>query len=390
MECVDKLSGENYAIKQTEGERRPMSLSGRLTTMDLPEVLQWVAIGRKTGSLIFAIDKIKVFIYFKDGLIVSSRSNDPTKQLGQFLLFQGKITEQELKSAFEIHLKSRIMLGKILVQENLVSQADVEAALKARTAEVIYDLFLWEDGYFHFSSDPGNLENLILIKMEINALLFEGIRRKDEWVRIRDVFPSNDTVLSLRMDVNLKTLSLTPLQKKLTYLLTLKKSISEIILELHGSDFLVNFELFQLYEKNMVEVLETAPPLKEEIYPVKLFNKGLELMACRNYKDAISAFREVLMLDPQNAGASEQIDQAEKALCKEYYLGSISASKIPYFLIPDSVLTRYSLSHEEGFIASRINGTWDVKSIVMLSPLREVEILQVLEKFLRLELIALK
>jgi len=53
-------------------------------------------------------------------------------------------------------------------------------------------------------------------------------------------------------------------------------------------------------------------------------------------------------------------------------------------------LSHYGLTHEEGFVASRINGTWDVKSIVMLSPLREIEILQVLDKLLKLELIALK
>ena len=37
-----------------------MSLSGRLKTMDLAEVLQWVTIGRKTGSLAFVLDKTKV------------------------------------------------------------------------------------------------------------------------------------------------------------------------------------------------------------------------------------------------------------------------------------------------------------------------------------------
>ena len=66
-----------------------MSLSGRLKTMDLPEVLQWVTIGRKTGSLAFVKDKTKVQVFLQDGKIISSRSNDPTKQLGQFLLFQG-------------------------------------------------------------------------------------------------------------------------------------------------------------------------------------------------------------------------------------------------------------------------------------------------------------
>jgi tetratricopeptide (TPR) repeat protein len=367
-----------------------MSLSGRLNTMDLPEVLQWLAIGRKTGTLAFVKDKIKVHIFLKAGQIISSRSNDPTKQLGQFLLFQGKITEPQLKRAFELHLQSRVMLGKILVQENYVSREDVEAALKTRTEEVIYDLFLWDEGYFHFSSGGYDIDDLIQIKMDINSLLFEGIRRKDEWTRIRSIFPNNDVVLSLRPDLDLKALDLSTLQKKLLYLLTLKKSISEIMLELHGSDFLVNFELFRLYEKGIVEVREVPQPVAEKISPAKLFNRGLELMQTEQYQEAIAAFQEVIRLDPQNSWASEQIDQAERAMCQEYYRSTVPAAKIPYFLIPESSLGRYSLSHEEGFVASRINGTWNVKSIVMLSPLREIEILQVLAKLLKMQVIGLK
>ncbi len=368
-----------------------MSLSGRLNTMDLPEVLQWVTIGRKTGALSFIKDKIKVYIFLKDGKIISSISNDPTKQLGQFLLFQGKITEAQLKRAFEIHAQARAMLGKILVQEKLVSQEDVQKALLRRTEEVIYDLFLWETGYFHFSSAEYNPDDLVLINVDINSVLFEGIRRKDEWGRIRAVFPNNEVVPSLRPDADLKNLSLTSLQKKLLYLTTLKKPISEIILELHGSDFLVCFELFQLCEMGILDVQAPPPPPPVEVpRPALLFNKGLELMLSRRFQEAINTFKEVLELDPQNAKASEQIEKAEQALCQEYYQKSVPAGKIPYLLVPESTLTGHSLSHEEGFIASRINGAWDVKSIVMLSPLGELEILQILDKLLKMELIALK
>jgi tetratricopeptide (TPR) repeat protein len=367
-----------------------MSLSGRLETMDLPEVLQWVTIGRKSGSLSFVRDKTKVHLFLQDGKIISSRSNDPTRQLGQFLLFQGKITEPQLKRAFEIHLQSRVMLGKILVQENMVSQEDVAQALITRTEEVIYDLFLWEDGYFHFSDNGYNLDELVLIQMEINALLFEGVRRKDEWKRIRSVFPNNDAVLSLRLEADLKRLSLNPLQKKLLYLLTLKKPISEIILELHGSDFLVCYALFQLYEMGLIEIEEILPPRVEPESPANVFNRGLALMQERKYQEAIAVFQEVIRIDPQNAWASDQIEQAENALCQEYYRTTIPAGKVPHFLIPLASFTQHNLSHEEGFVASRINGTWDVKSIVMLSPLREIEILKVIDKLLRLQLIALK
>jgi tetratricopeptide (TPR) repeat protein len=367
-----------------------MSLSGKLKTMDLPEVLQWVAMGRKTGSLAFFRDKSRIHIFIKDGQIISSRSNDPTKQLGQFLLFQGKITEQQLKQAFEMHQRYNVILGKMLVIENMVSQEDVQSALRERTEEIIYDLFLWDDGYFHFTAGELNLGDLIQIKVDINSVLFEGVRRKDEWVRIRSVFPNNSVILSLHSNIDLKTLSLTPLQKKLLYLVTLKKPISEIILELHGSDFLVNFELFRLFEKNIVDAPVATHSPVEEITPAKLFNKGLELMKNGNYREAISTFQEGLKLDPDNIWAPEQIDRAEKALCQEYYQGIIPSGKIPYFLIPESSLIGQNLTHEEGFIASRINGTWDVKSIVVLSPLRELEILQILEKLMKLGLIALK
>src|SRR5512144_2224856 len=95
-------------ISYLYGSGALMSLSGNLRTMDLAELLQWVALGRKTGSLTFARNKIKIFIFFRDGQIISSRSNEPTRQLGHYLLFQGKITETQLKRALELQLQNRL------------------------------------------------------------------------------------------------------------------------------------------------------------------------------------------------------------------------------------------------------------------------------------------
>jgi len=359
-----------------------MSLSGNLKTMDLGELLQWVALGRKTGALAFARNKTRNYIFFQDGQIISSRSNEPNKQLGHFLLFQGKITETQLRRALEIQAQNRLLLGKILVQERSVSQEDVEKALIRSTEEVIYDLFLWDDGYFRFAPNVCNIQGLILINLGLNSIIFEGVRRKDEWARIRSLFPSSGVVLSLRPDADIKSMSFTPLQKKLLFLLTQKKTISEIILEVHGSDFLVSFELMQLCE------IRGKPTVVKD--PMKFFNKGMELIQNGQYVDAVRVFQEILRLEPQNTRADEQIEIAERAICKEFYAGSIPASKIPYYLVPQSALTRHNLSHQETFVASRINGFSDVKSIVMLAPVREIEILQTLDKLMRLSLIALK
>jgi hypothetical protein len=367
-----------------------MSLSGNLKTMDLAELLQWITLGRKTGSLTFVRNKTKNHIFFKDGKIISSRSNEPTKQLGHFLLFHGKITEAQLKSALEIQQRTRENLGKILEQEGHITREDAERALVGRTEEVIYDLFLWEEGYFHFTANGFSLDDLILIDLNINALLFEGVRRKDEWVRIRELFPSNHVVLRICVGADLKTLDLKPLQKKLLFLVNQGKAISEMILEVHGSDFQVNFELFQLCDRGILEVKEVRALPRQPDDPAAFCKRAQELIQARHYEEAAAVLLECQRLHPQDARVDELIEIAEQALCRELAEKVIPHDRIPYFVVPESTLTRHSLSYKEGFVASRINGACDVKSIIMLSPLRELEILQILEKLLKLDLIALK
>ena len=367
-----------------------MSLSGNLKTMDLAELLQWLTLGRKTGSLTFIKGKAKNYIYFREGHIISSSSNDPTKYLGQFLLFQGKITESQLRRAVEIQQQTRAQLGRVLVQENFVAKEEVERTLVTRTEEVIYDLFLWEDGFFHFTDDGVNVDDLIVINIDFNAVLFEGVRRKDEWARIRAVFPGNDVTLGLREGVDLRSVELTAMQKKLLFFVNLGKTISEMILELHGSDFLVNFELFQLYDLGVIEVREVREPEPEPVHPDTLLNQGLQLMENKKYQEAIGVFHGILKENPNEIRAHEQIDVAERAICQEYYSNSLAPNKIPYYLVPESSISKYSLTYQEGFVASRINGTWDIKSIVVLSPLREIEILQILDKLMKLGMIGLQ
>src|SRR5206468_655003 len=113
-----------------------MSLSGNLKTMDLAELLQWVAMGRKTGALAFIKDKTKNYIYFREGLIISSRSNEPTYQLGQSLLFQGKISESQLKRAIELKAQTQRYLSDILVQEGFVTEEEIQKAMVRRTEEI--------------------------------------------------------------------------------------------------------------------------------------------------------------------------------------------------------------------------------------------------------------
>jgi len=70
--------------------------------MNLTDLLQFLATARKSGTLKFDQGKITKQIYFKNGMIVGSKSNDPREYLGQVLLHYGKVDEIQLKVAREM------------------------------------------------------------------------------------------------------------------------------------------------------------------------------------------------------------------------------------------------------------------------------------------------
>ena len=73
-----------------------MSISGNLETMELAELLQWVASSGKTGTLVIGRPEVQKRIFFEDGRIIATGSTDPKEQLGHFLVSHGYITETEL------------------------------------------------------------------------------------------------------------------------------------------------------------------------------------------------------------------------------------------------------------------------------------------------------
>src|SRR5512140_2309619 len=161
-----------------------MSLKGDLRTMPLPDVLQWVATGRKTGTLHVERRSVQKRILLRDGAIYSSWSNDPRESLGQFLIRPRLLSEQQLFRALLAQEEKGRLLGSILVTEGLLTEDGLKGALKAKAEETVYDLFLWPSGLIEFETP-------------VTPVILEGIRRVDEWQRIRAVFPTMETTFQV-------------------------------------------------------------------------------------------------------------------------------------------------------------------------------------------------
>src|SRR6188474_1621945 len=101
-----------------------MGLSGNLQTMLPGDLLQWLSLGQKTGTLVITNKRVEKKIFFRRGRVISSASNDPREYLGQFLMMIEVITE-----------------------------ADLQRLMRLKAEEEIYDIFLWNDGDFYFIDD---------------------------------------------------------------------------------------------------------------------------------------------------------------------------------------------------------------------------------------------
>jgi hypothetical protein len=161
-----------------------MGLSGNLRTMDLPEILQWISSGRKTGTLHLERRSVQKRIVFEGGVISTSWSNDPRESLGQFLIRERFVTEEQLFRALLKQETEGQLIGSILMAEGILTEDNLRRSLQAKAEETIYDLFLWPEGKFEFKDGEMPANVTVTIDVDVTGVIMEGVRRVDEWQRL--------------------------------------------------------------------------------------------------------------------------------------------------------------------------------------------------------------
>ena len=366
-----------------------MSLAGNLRTMPLPDILQWIGMGRKTGTLHLERRSIKKQIIFKQGEIYSSWSNDPRESLGQFLIRHRLVTEEQLfKSLLRQEAQGR-MLGSILVGDGLIDEDRLRRTLSEKAEETVYDLFLWPEGAFDFKEGevPGDLG--VHLELEVTSVLLEGARRVDEWDRIRQVFPTSRTTFLVKQKPDAVS---DPAEQAVLKLAAAGKSLAEISLELRRSEFDTASLLYALYSGGLLTV-ETPGEETRPLDSVDAIQERLGLATQRlqekRFDLALKAYEEVLALDRLNQNAKKGLIAVGQARERERALKRIPLDKVPVLKMDLLSLTKLNFDPHEGFVLSRVNGQWDVRSILKLCPMSEEDALMIFSRLLERKVIEL-
>jgi hypothetical protein len=375
-----------------------MGIRGTLNTMSVSDLLQFLASGRKTGTLKLGLGSIVKHIYLEDGLIVGSSSNDPKEYLGQVLLHYGKIEEAQLQTAMEIQRQSGGKLGVILSSRGFVTQQDVVEVLRTRTLEIIYDLFIWDEAHFEFFDNEPPPEDLIRIQVNVTSVIMDGIYRIDEWARYRTVIPSERTFFEL---IPGWTQSLDASQEIRQILYHVEKRITaaEICYNMHTSLFHACALLFDLVGKDIIRVAgeapEPTPEVSTDLSALKLPVPELLKLARaeikeNNAENALAIIHSALEQEAKNAEAHRLREEAEKNFVAQIFQGGLSPRATPRILVSPEQLEHERLGPQEGFVLSRINGESDIESILSVCPFREADSLRMIKKLLDSGIIGIK
>lgn len=365
-----------------------MSIVGSLATMNVADLLQFLEVGQKSGILRVRHEKITKMVYFEKGIIAGSSSNDPKEYFGQFLLHYGKIDEAGLKSGMEKHRELKVPLGRALVHLELINEGEMMELLRERALEIIYELFLWEQADFAFEDNALLPQDLIRIQIRPTSVVMEGIYRVDEWQRYRGRIPSDRVVLGLVPGQSLREVTVGSHLPKILWYIKKQLTVGEICYNMHASSFHVYSLLYSLLCEGVVQVLDELPKPEQPLLPLPgylettddLLERAKDYVKHEKAAEAIDLLTNLLESDPNHAEAGTLLATAESMLVRKIYQSVIRPEAIPFLTVSIDVLTTTELGPKEGFILSRINGSWDVKSILSICPFREAECLLIIQK----------
>ncbi len=366
-----------------------MSIAGNLKTMEFAELLQFLARNRKTGTLVIDDGRVEKRIFFEKGKIISTASSDPKEYLGHFLVAHGYISEDELAQVMELQRKKKTLLGKILVTIGVVQEADLEHMLVFKAEESVYDVFSWAEGEFHFVDDELPDMPMVPMELEVTRLVLHGVQRQDEWARIRKLIPSAQAV-----PVTVAKLEIPEDDDRARRILELiddDHSIEDIALSTHSSEFHVCRVVWEEARRGRVKVVRPRALSDRNLNGGShhLGDADALIKSAEGHLDggrletALRYLRAARTLGPENRQVAEASRSVEERIREEIEHAGVVLDAIVHPVRSTTELADLPLTPQEGFVLSRVNGQYDVETILKISPLQRLEGQVVLWKLLQ-------
>ncbi|MCK5426824.1 MAG: DUF4388 domain-containing protein, partial [Thermodesulfovibrionia bacterium] len=197
-----ELDGEVTWTKEIDkyqkiGFKRVSSFKGNLKYYRLADILIGIQRSTRTGVLEIESGLFLKKILIENGDVIFAASNYEDDRLGELLLKEGRITLEEYNQASRLLLKKGERLGKVIVELGYLTPKELFWAVQHQIEEIVLSLFTLEEGKFEFNERPHPSEEMITLQISAANLIYRGMKKVNTFSYIKQLCPSEDTVLTL-------------------------------------------------------------------------------------------------------------------------------------------------------------------------------------------------
>jgi DNA-binding response OmpR family regulator len=175
-----------------------MGISGSLKDVSVADVMQFIHLGRRTGTLLLSRGSERAMIGFHSGRLISAQA-PRTPKLGDLLVTSGVIDRGILDSAIrtQSEQQERSSLGQILIAAGSIDVEGLRQVIARQIEQAVSEVMVWEAGTFEFAIDDMRpIDDIALYPSDIfpdadintQMVLLEAARIFDERNRDQPAF----------------------------------------------------------------------------------------------------------------------------------------------------------------------------------------------------------
>jgi hypothetical protein len=266
-----------------------------------------------------------------------------------------------------------VALGKILLMVGAVDEATLADTLVLKVAEALADSISWAEGTFQFEPDEAGrsvseFEISLNLPAAIGAALDEKARRR----ALRERFPNDDVRFFIKETTAVEGVEIPGLIDAIS----LGTSLGQLVLANHGQRYLVGAALIDLLDRGAIGIDRRGPTRPADLRePEQLQGAARGRAAGGDRAGALALVSRALVDDPDNEETLALHRELERSLFAELSRDLLGEFRVPKLLKSRKELDGLELSDAERYLAGRIDGRWDLLSLLRVAPLREVDAL---------------
>lgn len=128
-------------------------IKGDISVMPLADLLQWIDISRKTGTITVSFQGIEKKVYLESGKIVFISSSKEGERLGEFIVKGSYLETDKIKEALIQSQTMKISFTQRLIDMHYFTLEQLTQIIATYAQELLIDALSWNNGWFEYIQD---------------------------------------------------------------------------------------------------------------------------------------------------------------------------------------------------------------------------------------------